>query len=158
MLRYGSPGKGQLDVLPSHVMGTPPVFEYHPFRSIDFKEQAYIRRQAANRAAERIPQCGAEFFMDFAFMRSSTEDYKRPNKNTDRVVTSYDGHSSHLIIVDGASRRVWEFLTKSKEPPLDILRTFMTKFGIASGVCQTYGTKPKSPLAPKGFPAKKCLP
>ncbi len=67
---------------------------------------------AAIRAAERIPQCGAEFFMDFAFMRSSTEDYKRPNKNTVRVVTSYDGHSSHLIIVDGASRRVWAFLTK----------------------------------------------
>jgi hypothetical protein len=74
------------------------------------QEQAYIRKQAANCAAECIPQCGAEFFMDFAFMRSSTEDYKRPNKNTDRVVTSYDGHSSHLIIVDGASRRVWAFL------------------------------------------------
>jgi hypothetical protein len=137
MLRYGSPGESQLDVLPSHVIGTPPVFEYHPFRSIDFKEQAYIRKQAANRAAERIPQCGAEFFMDFAFMRSSTEDYKCPNRNTDRVVTSYDGHSSHLIIVDGASRRVWAFLTKSKEPPLDILRAFMTKFGIASGVVRT---------------------
>ena len=137
MLRFGSPGEHQLDVLPSHVIGTPPIFEYHPFRSIDFKEQAYIRKQAANRTAERIPTCGAEFFMDFAFMRSSTEDYKRPNKTTDRIVTSYDGHSSHLIIVDGASRRVWAFLTKSKEPPIDILRSFMTKFGIASGVVRT---------------------
>ena len=42
MLRFGSPGEHQLDVLPSHVIGTPPIFEYHPFRSIDFKEQAYI--------------------------------------------------------------------------------------------------------------------
>ncbi len=137
MLRFGSPGEHQLDVLPLHVIGTPPIFEYHPFRSIDFKEQAYIRKQAANRTAERIPTCGAEFFMDFAFMRSSTEDYKRPNKTTDRIVTSYDGHSSHLLIVDGASRRVWAFLTKSKEPPIDILRSFMTKFGIASGVVRT---------------------
>ena len=24
--------------------------------------------------------------------------------------------------------------------------------------CQTYGTKPKSPLVPKGIPANKCLP
>jgi hypothetical protein len=31
MLRFGSPGEHQLDVLPSHVIGTPPVFEYHPF-------------------------------------------------------------------------------------------------------------------------------
>ena len=104
MLRFGSPGEHQLDVLPSHVIGTPPVFEYHPFRSIDFKEQAYIRKQAARRTAERIPTCGAEFFMDFAFMRSSTDDYKRPNKATNRIVTSFDGHSSHLLIVDGASR------------------------------------------------------
>ena len=137
MLRLGSPGEHQLDVLPLHVTGTPTIFEYHPFRSIDFKEQAYIRKQAANRTAERIPTCGAEFFMDFAFMRSSTNDYKRPNKATDRIVTSYDGYSSHLIIVDGASRRVWVFLTMTKEPPIDILRPFMTKFGIASGVVRT---------------------
>jgi len=32
----GSLGKGQLDLLPGHVIGTPPVFEYHPFRLIDF--------------------------------------------------------------------------------------------------------------------------
>ena len=76
MLRFGSPGEHQLDVLPHHVIGTPPVFEYYPFRSINFKEQAYIRKQAAQRTAERIPMCGAELFMGFAFMRSSTEDYK----------------------------------------------------------------------------------
>jgi hypothetical protein len=28
-LCFGSPGKQQLDVLPRHVIGTPPVFEYH---------------------------------------------------------------------------------------------------------------------------------
>jgi hypothetical protein len=47
MLRFGSPGEHQLDVLPQHVIGTPSVFEYHPFWFIDFKEQAYIRKQAA---------------------------------------------------------------------------------------------------------------
>ncbi len=29
---------------------------------------------------------------------------------------------------------------------------------VVASNCQTYGTKPKSLLAPKGFPAKKCLP
>ncbi len=47
MLRFGSPGEHQLDVLPLHVVGTPPIFKYHPFYYIDFKEQAYIRKQAA---------------------------------------------------------------------------------------------------------------
>jgi hypothetical protein len=89
-LRFGSPGERQLDLLPQHVLGTPPIFEYHPFCSIDFKEQArYIKKQAAKRTAERIPLCGAEVFMDFGFIRSSTEeDYKRPNTTTDRVVLS----------------------------------------------------------------------
>jgi hypothetical protein len=30
-LCFGSPGEGQLDILPQQVKGTPPVFEYHPF-------------------------------------------------------------------------------------------------------------------------------
>ncbi len=119
LARLGSLGEGQLNLLPGHILGTPPVFEYHPFRSIDFKEQAYIQKQAAQHVAEWIPTCGAEFFMDFAFMRASTSDNKRPNKHTDCIVTSYNGYSSHLVIVNSASRRVWAFLTKSKEPPLD---------------------------------------
>ncbi len=104
---------------------------------IDFKEQAYIRKQAAGRTAERIPTCSAEFFMDFAFMRASTEDYKWPNRATDLVVTSYDGYSSHLVIVDSASRRVWAFLMKSKDPPINILRAFLKKFGVGTGVIRT---------------------
>ena len=71
--------------------------------------------------------------MDFAFMRSSTEDYKHPNKAADRVVVSYDGYSAHLVVVDGASCRVWVFLTQSKDPPLDILRAFLSRFGLKTG-------------------------
>jgi hypothetical protein len=137
LLHFVSPGEHQLNVLSPNIVGMPATFEYHPFCSIDFKEQAYIRKQAAGRTAERIPPCGAEFFMDSVFMHASTEDYKRPNKSTDRIVTSYDGYSSHLIIVDSASRQVWAFLTKSKEPPIYILRAFLKKFGIGTGVIRT---------------------
>jgi hypothetical protein len=91
MLCFGLPGEHQLDVLPQHVIDTPLVFEYHPFQYIDFKEQAYIHKQAAQCTAECIPTCGAEFYMDFGFMRSSTKDYKHPNKATNRVITLYDG-------------------------------------------------------------------
>jgi len=78
----------------------------HPFRYADFKEQAYIRKQPANKSADCLEECGSEFFMDFGFMRASNEDYKRPNKMSDRVILSYDGYSSYLLIVDRASRRV----------------------------------------------------
>jgi hypothetical protein len=46
-LQFGLPGEGQLDVLPLHVDGTLPLFEYHPFHLIDFKEQAHIRKHPA---------------------------------------------------------------------------------------------------------------
>ncbi len=84
-LHFGSPGEGQLDILPQHVKGTPPVFKYHPFQFIDFKEQAHICKQLAKRTAKWIPGCRSKFFMDFGFMRASTEDYKRPNKATNKL-------------------------------------------------------------------------
>jgi hypothetical protein len=116
-LHFGSPGEGQLNALPNHVDGIPPVFEYHPFRHIDFKEQAYIRKQPARKSAECLPDCSSEFFMDFGFIRASHDDYRCPNKTTDWVVQSYDDYSAYLLIVDGASRRLWVFLTASKPPP-----------------------------------------
>ena len=75
--------------------------------------------------------------MDFGFMRASHDDYRHPNKTTDRVVQSYDVYSAYLLIVDGASRRIWVFLTASKTPPIAILRAFLTKFGLAKGVIRT---------------------
>jgi hypothetical protein len=137
LLRFGSPCKSQLRNLPSCETGTPPKFKWHPFRFVDFKEQAYTRKQPVSKLAECLPKCGTEFYMDFGFMLASTSDYKRPNKDTDRVVLSYDGYSAYLIIVDGASRRLWVFLTQSKEPPLDIVRAFMAKFGIGGGLVRT---------------------
>jgi hypothetical protein len=62
--------------------------------------------------------------MDFGFMRASSSDYTTPNKTLDRVIDSWDGYSSYLLIVDEASRYIWVFLTKFKEPPLDIIDTF----------------------------------
>jgi hypothetical protein len=38
LLHLGASGVHQLDVLPGNVTGLPSVFEYHPFRFIDFKE------------------------------------------------------------------------------------------------------------------------
>jgi hypothetical protein len=133
LLRLGSPGVHQLDALPGNVTGIPSVFEYHPFRFIDFKEQARIRKQAAQRSAVCTNERRKRFNMDFGFMRASAADYSCPHKGTDRVVRSYDGYSSYLLIIDEASRYVWVFLTASKNPPLDIVTEFLHHHGHEDG-------------------------
>jgi hypothetical protein len=136
-LRLGSPGEHQLDVLPKHVLGLPPVLEYHPFRNINFKEWAYIRHQPAGTTAERTPTKGSVFFMDFGFMRALADDHRRPNKDTDQIVTSYDRYCTYLLIIDIATRCVWVFLTESKEPPIEICLAFLHNFGNDSGLIRT---------------------
>ena len=133
MVRLGSPGEDLLDMLPGNVTGIPSEFHYHPFRFIDFKEQARIRKQAAQRTAVRTGDAGRRYYMDFGFMRASSLDYRKPNPKTDRVVQSWDEYSSFLLIVDEASRFMWVFLTKSKKPPLDIVGSFLKKFGHDDG-------------------------
>jgi hypothetical protein len=71
--------------------------------------------------------------MDFGFMRASAHDYTQPSKATSRVVFSYNGFSSYLIIVDTATRFIWVFLTKSKESSLDIVKAFMCRFALSDG-------------------------
>jgi hypothetical protein len=68
-------------------------------------------------------------------MRASTSDYSHCDKTKDRVVFSYDGFSSYLLIVDEASRYIWVFLTHSKSPPLDIISEFLQQHGHKEGGC-----------------------
>jgi len=99
----------------------------------NWKEEAGIQKQAAQRSAERTTEAKRRFYMDFGFMCASTSDFSRPNKTTDHVVASYDGFSLYLLIVDEATRFIWVFLTKSKSPPLDILDSFLARFGHEHG-------------------------
>jgi hypothetical protein len=133
MLRLGSPGEVQLDLLTGNITGIPPGFHYHPFCFIDWKEDTRVQKQAAGKSSERTMDVGRRFYMDFGFMRASSSDYSRPNKKYDRVIDSWDGYSSYLLVVDEASRYIWVFLTKSKEPPLDIIDTFLDRFGHVNG-------------------------
>ncbi len=71
--------------------------------------------------------------MDFGFLRASNFDYSRPDKSTDRVITSFDGYSSYLIVVDEFTKFIWVFLCKTKEPPLTLLHLFFDLFGSTAG-------------------------
>ena len=134
MLRFGSPGEDQLSLLPGRVTGIPPGFQYHPFRFIDWKEEARIQKQAAQKSAERTTEIKRRYYMDFGFMQASTSTYGRPNKAEDRVVQSHDSFSSYLLVIDEASRYAWVFLTDDdKDPPTTIIDEFRTRFGHPDG-------------------------
>ncbi len=68
-------------------------------------------------------------------MWALASDYSRPDKAKDRVVRSYNGYSSYLLVADEALRFAWVFLTASKEPPIDIVRAFLAQHGHSNGGC-----------------------
>lgn len=123
----------QLKALPQHAIGIPKAFEFHPFRYIDFKEQVRIRKQPAGRNPVSISRRGQQFHMDFGFLRASTEDFRATRAKTDRIVESFDGYTSYLLVVDKTTRYTWLFLTKTKKPPVEIIRIFLDKYGHEDG-------------------------
>jgi hypothetical protein len=106
MLRLGSPGEDQLNLMSGRVTGLPPEFKYHAFWHIDWKEEARVQKQKALKLAERTMDTSQCFYMDFGFMRASSSDYNGHRKSNDRVVSSWDGFSSYPLVVDEASRHV----------------------------------------------------
>lgn len=132
-LRLGACHETQLKALPQHALGLPKHFEFHPFRYIDFKEQARIRKQPVGRNPITVSERGKQFHMDFGFLRASSEDFRKTNLKTDRIVESFDGYTSYLLVVDKATRYAWIFLTKTKDPPVGIISLFLEKFGNENG-------------------------
>ncbi len=59
MLCLGSPGEDQLDLMPGNVTRIPPGFHYHPFQFLDWKEEAWVQKQAATKSAEHWTYVGA---------------------------------------------------------------------------------------------------
>jgi hypothetical protein len=102
LLRLGSPGEHQLDTLPSCADGIPSRFACNPFRSIDFKEQASIHKQAHG-ATSRLWR---------------------------RILHGQTVWSFHMTAAVHTSLSLMASLTtKSKDQPVAIIRSFMTKFG-----------------------------
>jgi hypothetical protein len=135
LLRLGSPGVRQLDLLPGCITGIPSTFRYHRFHYIDYKEQALIKKLPAQPSLVCTSKQKCRFYMDFGFICASTTVYARPNKSTDWVVSSYNGYTSYLLVIDEASRYAWVFLTKSEDPPLDIVWAFLCLHSHSDGGC-----------------------
>jgi hypothetical protein len=130
-LRLGHPGQSQLLALSHAADGLPPNLHkhVHPFSHCTTCDDANPRRSAmgptVNTAA--LPIAG-RFHIDFGFMRASSVKFTK-TAGASRVVTSFDGFNAFLLIVDATSRYSWVFPTISKAAPLDILDTFLAKYG-----------------------------
>ncbi len=63
MVWLGFPGEDQMDMLPGNVTSIPSTFQFHPFRFVDFKEQACICicKQAVQRLAEHTTNARKQF-------------------------------------------------------------------------------------------------
>jgi len=70
------------------------------------------------------------YYMDFGFVRGTGFDAK---DETGRLITSLDGYRAYLLIIDGYTRYVWVFLTKTKHPPVSYLITFFQHHGLTEG-------------------------
>jgi hypothetical protein len=127
--RLGHCGEDQLISLATCADGLPNSFKFHPFWYINWKEQAWIRKCAARHVAQKVNDPGTLFYMDFGFICASSVDYHCSNVTSDRVIDSYNGYSSYLLIMDNKSSMSWIFLTQSKSPPLELVRLFLCTFG-----------------------------
>lgn len=132
-LRLGCCNETAMESICQHAIGIPSKFEWHPFRFVDFKEHAKMGKQPVGKDPDKVSQRGQRFYFDFGFIRSSNDDYSRPTKSKDRIVESYDGYNSYLLIVDEISKYCWIFLTKSKEPPIELTKLFLRQYGHKNG-------------------------
>jgi hypothetical protein len=65
-------------------------------------------------------------------MRASSESFQK-KQGASQVVTSHDDFNSYLLITDAKPRYTWVFPTASKDPPCNIVKAFLEKFGLKCG-------------------------
>ena len=71
--------------------------------------------------------------MDYGFICSFTIDFSCPDPKHDRIVKSYDGFTSYLLVIDEALQYAWVFLCQSKEPPLEYVSEVLITYGCSNG-------------------------
>ena len=131
--RLGFCRECQFDGTPACADGIPSQFEYHPFRPINPKERADIRKRSAGRTAWKMTHTCQRFYMDFGFLCALTSYYSRPNIEEDRGVESFGAFSLYLLVIDEISHHVWVLLCRSKEPPIKIPTSFLELYGLKPG-------------------------
>jgi hypothetical protein len=152
--RFGHPGHRTMSILHKHVDDVPILqgnafykcasciqakckhrsIQHHPQQHTSMKwwddnwkspdVQTHTTLTNNNSEIEILP--GQHFHMDFGFMNGSGFQNK---DHEGRTITCIDGYRSYLLIIDKASRYTWVFLTKTKSPPITIIKNFLAQHG-----------------------------
>jgi hypothetical protein len=96
----GDPGPAQLSVLAKHSTGLSSqlTVDLHPIHSCQTCNDDKIRHAPMGPVSDTAPLLpGTHFHLDFGFIYASSADFSVSASN--RVVTSYDGNNSYLLIV-----------------------------------------------------------
>ena len=136
--RLGHPGEKVMSIIHNHAKGVPKLSKpsFHKCAACmasKFKKQpiGQARNSHAPTSTPSEEPCkpGQHLHMDFGFVRGS--DWKAKD-NDGKLITSIDKYRSYLLIIDRATRYIWIFLTKTKEPPIEqakgILQRFQNQF------------------------------
>jgi hypothetical protein len=68
------------------------------------------------------------------------------NPSKDTIIKSIDGNVTYLSIVDAATRYLWVFPLKSKNPPTELIDKFLSRYG-SKHPKRYISTDPKGQLA-----------
>ena len=131
----GHPGMHQLRHLQKCTTGIPTGLhqQVHPVHNCKICSDAQACKNPMGHTTSvdhLLP--GSQFHLDFGFMHASSQSFVKLIGAT-RVVNTYDGYNSYLLITYAKTRYTWVFLTATKEPPTKLVNTFFDTNGFKTG-------------------------
>ena len=115
------PGKTCMDALHHCVDGIPSL-KRHDFHTCPICQEAKITHNYNHNVdPTKATKVGQIFSMDFGFVKGKVDN---------RLVRSHESYSSYILIVDHKTRYTWVFLAKNKQPPIQMIKNFLTIYGL----------------------------
>ena len=109
-----------------------------------------VKHAGGPRNKDKILIPGQMYHLDLAFVSGPSnlkEMIEKGAKQKDTIIVSREGYIGFLTIIDVATRYLWVFPIKNKDPPIKLLNTFLTKRGIKKIKDKTITTSKNGYLA-----------
>jgi hypothetical protein len=116
------------------VDGMPPLPDASPIFNCKFCDMAKQRKSNRGPAiSSENFKPGTAYHMDFGFIRGPDNLPDMVANGTTKgkhVIEGRRGENCYLLIIDAATRQLWTFPLKNKNPPTTLIDTFLKKNGI----------------------------
>jgi hypothetical protein len=134
--RMGHPAPRTLRNTQKVVDGIPPLPDASSIFCCPFCDKAKMGKShhGKGQSTREAFLPGTAFHMDLGFIRGpdNLQEVLHSGATPKKTIQkSHDGYNSYLLIVDAASRYLWSFLLKNKDPPIELIDQFLAKHGTA---------------------------